>query len=285
MSDFFKKYKRDLCILITIFVLGFPVVLGVLVYSPLFHRMPGDANAWFAFWASYSGALVSVFIAFITVKLNKGLEDMNKQLGEKENAFLNLMTGVNIRVENIYMIPCVAESTCDTSVYKFVLVLKNLSYSPVKDISVQRAAIQIKEKMKECACEYSFYWQENTPSVELTFSFEKGSIEERRLTQFYFYYSQLRAEMNLLRLELELLVKPLQMDSKSKADKKIDSCDQRLNICMALKVLPEIDKSLLQNQLFLNRYLGTPNKISVLKYDMKPISSTANSNEKMTCIP
>jgi len=60
-----------------------PVLMGCIVFYPNFEilkSIPGTAEQWFAFWASYSGAAATVIIAFFTY-IN------SKKIGEQEERF------------------------------------------------------------------------------------------------------------------------------------------------------------------------------------------------------
>ena len=87
MIQHFWKYIK--IIVIIIIILGAPIVLNYLVFSPSCQQSAGDLKDWISFWGSYLSAIISAMIAFAILIIQR-----------KDNQVENNQNRDNNHIEN-----------------------------------------------------------------------------------------------------------------------------------------------------------------------------------------
>lgn len=219
-KDMKRNFRKGILTVVTVLFIVFlflyciPVLISCLVFYTNWenlNKIPGSGEQWFSFWASYSGAAATVIIALFTFFNSKSID-------EQEKRFLRLFTGNNLRISKIhisqYQLTDRKEETCS---YRIGIIFTNLSYSMIKDIEVQGFYIRIRGKngtKSDSSEDYkkivngvercSYLLQGDIPYLTFDFTLRRGSEEERKFTEFYYYDSVMKDN----KLDIKIEIKP-----------------------------------------------------------------------------
>lgn len=193
-----------------------PVLISFLVFCPNFeylNKIPGTDEQWFSFWASYSGAAVTIIIAVFTYY-------NSKSISEQEKRFLKLFTGYNLRISKFII--CQYDwlkKREETYGYRISLKFINLSYSMIEDIKVRGFYIRFGDKngtSTEGQDDYrkvengvgasSYLLQGDAPYLTFDLIFMKDSEEGKKFTDFYNYDYNMGNNKLDVRIDIETTV-------------------------------------------------------------------------------
>lgn len=249
MKEWVEKYKK-LAGFMLIVTLGVPPLLAYFIFEcNFFACIPGKPDIWLGFWASYSGALATIVVAFLSFEGNKKLEEVEKAFRKKEKEYISTLIGINIRLSKVYIIPQKAEKRDDGSIfsrYRMGFVFKNVSYAMVQSIIIREVTIE--GKIYPVNGEGKFFLEGDCPALEIEIFIPRGSEEEKRFSQFYFYYSQFGINRNELAVKVEVSIRM----KKENQDSKVD--DSKVEIKMKLEMKPEKDENFISNKVKIVSY-------------------------------
>ena len=267
-----------------------PLIIAHLVFSPrIFPDFPGSASEWFAFWASYSGAVVTVFVAVNGMVSNAKLDEVQKQLKKREEKYFLALTGINFRLNDVFLIPgsMVLDNSevnafyCDLenngigkryTKYRMKLFFENVSYTSIQSIKARKIELKFEKDymFKTVSSGKGFSLQGDIPILDIDIFMESGGKIEREFTPFYFYFSQFPPRGNLLKMTIEFQVTAADIQfsevsseekgdggTKRNADSNNKSEDSKPISCimeLELEMLPVFDKEYRSNKVKLKSY-------------------------------
>lgn len=267
-----------------------PVIIARLVFSSgVLPDFPGSASEWFAFWASYSGAVVTVFVAVNGMVSNAKLDEVQKQLKNRKEKYFLALTGINFRLNDVFLIPgsMVLDHSeanafyCDLenssigkryTKYRMKLFFENVSYTPIQNIKATKIELKFEKDFmfKTGSSGKGFSLQGDIPILDIDIFMESGGMIEREFTPFYFYFSQFPRRGNLLKMTIEFQVTAADIQfsevssegkgdegTKRKADSNNKSEESNPISCimeLELEMLPVFEQEYRSNKVKLKSY-------------------------------
>lgn len=206
--DKINVIKRRLKILgfIAIAVIA-PILIAFGVYNPkIFSCIPGTDSAWFGFWASYIGAMVSLFVAYLTWENSKSITKLQEE-------YYGLDTNANLRLDKVSIIPKI-EHTGILNEYWMMFVFENKAKCLISDISIldSKVAITIGSVTGEITIETNnlteekqFLFHKNTPILRFPLKLSTPSMKEA-FAGFCYYYSQFSPGTSNMKIKMALQI-------------------------------------------------------------------------------
>lgn len=253
-----------------------PLLLSFFIYRcSIFSFIPGEEAVWLGFWASYSGTLATVVVAIFSFQSSRKLDTVEAALKDRENEYISVLIGVNIRLVKVHIIPLEAKffkemredefwklnSIIEDDDYRKVsrfrlqFIFQNISYSMVEFMEVERISIGGKAFLvKGCS---RFFLKGDLPVLEIVMPFLKGAAEEKDFSQFYFYYGQFKRNMKFLNIELDAKItmatyfEPI---NEGIGDVKKKPEGKNIKIAMQLEIEPQKDEEVTANKISIERY-------------------------------
>lgn len=199
-----------------IFVLALsgPIIIVKLTYSPnMFIGFPGEASAWFGFWASYSGTLATLLVALITWMNSRKMEELQRR-------YYELDTDVNLRLSKVAIVPQILERG-ELKRYKMTLVFDNMAKNLIHEIRIKenrnlddenqkfkgQIAVTIGETTERLDILMpEFFIHDGKPVFQFCISIDESPMKEM-FAGFYYYFSQFSLDIPKMKLELRIDIK------------------------------------------------------------------------------
>lgn len=252
---YWGKCNKKFVIFMIFLIILMPSLIALVIYkTSWFAFIPGGDQVWLGFWASYSGALATVVVAYVSMEGNKKLEDVNQNLKKRENDYISTLIGVNIRLHKVYIIPQRAEKKDENTViskYLMRFIFKNVSYTMVQAMVIDKVIIENKQYNIEG--KGNFLLEGESLALEIIIPMPRGSEEEKKFSQFYFYYSQFRRNKNSL-------------DVVITTDINQEQENKKVQIEMKLKMEPEREEN------------SFSNKVKIVSYKILPVDINMAEN-------
>lgn len=290
-----KLSSTVILIVILIGVLVLPFVVSVAVYK-LYFPLPGEPGEWFGFLGSYIGVVASVFIAFFTWENSGKLDDMNSML-------LHSAIGFNVRFVDfiIYPVaelfsgselpPCYVRNVKEGKKYnQYKIILKFVSKNKiaVKDIKVKRVKLKIGEigdnkvvfeplrsRTEQDRLPSKMCISEDLLNVSFRMGVETETEEERKLSQFYFYFSQFSDEYKKIDISFDMEFSLEHNRFVAEGDKKSSIFEKEKDIKVynitldaEFQMLPEFNERPFYNKTQINKYEINPTNFDGKKLSM-----------------
>lgn len=269
----------NIIIIALVILLIIPVMISYFVFNPnIFGNIPGSASEWFGFWASYSGTIATIVVAYQSWKSNERLTELNSLLDAEKERFFRTMTGINFRISQLFIkaehIKQASQlNNCFVSgydspedkytMYRTILRFENISYTSIKQMKVESLKIGVGDPEKEIifnpkGTECSeFRLQGNVPILEIQFAMPKGSAEEMIFSRFYFFYSQFSMSENRVVIDLNVCVELQEIIIDSKLQSKSETSKdkpQKLQMQIEAKMQPGIEQEYSSNNVKIEHY-------------------------------
>lgn len=181
-----------------------PIVIALFVYNPkILTCIPGEASTWFGFWASYIGAMVSLFVAYLTWENSKSIEKMQKE-------YYELDVNANLRLDKVSITPKIEqEGTLEE--YWIMFVFENKAKCSIRNISIESDVTitigptkdLIKIKTNNPLAEKAFLFQKNNPILRFPLKLTNPSMK-KAFAGFCYYYSQFSPGTSNMEIKMNL---------------------------------------------------------------------------------
>lgn len=196
-----------------------PLMIGLIVYRcNFFTKLPGEDNAWLAFWGSYVGAIVTLCIAYLTWDNSKTFEKLQKQYYELE-------INANLRLNKVSIIPkSVQKGLLDH--YLISLTFENKAKCLIQDISIPSGSNEPKESSDSPDYKLGITLSRTEKNISIKIPINNNFKQEflfhgdhlilqfyielsdlpvkKAFAQFCFHYSQFSPEVSSMQIELPL---------------------------------------------------------------------------------
>lgn len=211
---FLKIPESKWYIMAVLAILITPILIAMLIYcyNP-FTWVPGSNETWLGFWASYIGAIVTLFVAHYTKKNSKSIEDL-------QTKYYKLDTSANLRLLKASIIPRTVQAGV-LDQYWIILMFENKAKCFIHEITIPdfkititfptnsnaqnpesiEETIEIPEKKEK----QDFLFQENNPILQFPLKLSKPSMK-KAFAQFCYYYSQFSPDISSMQIKMTLKI-------------------------------------------------------------------------------
>lgn len=195
--------KKGWFICIGIVAVLFPIVIQALVYNPscVFSSIPGKDETWMGFWASYSGTIATLLVAFLTWQNSSKIEKLQEQ-------YYELDTSANIRLNEVSIMPIVKEKGT-LNRYRIKIVFDNMAKRLIHDMTIADSEVtvtigSVERKVLE-VFEYKYFLQVNQSVMQFEIDVSDDAIK-KAFAGFCYYYSQFPPGIPKMKIEMTMQI-------------------------------------------------------------------------------
>ena len=194
-------------IIIVIAVISFPAIISFLVYDPcMLPCIPGKDETWLGFWASYSGTIATLLVAFLTWKNSFAMEKLQRQ-------YYELDTSANLRLNGISITPIIKEQDC-LNQYRIKIVFDNMAKCLIYDMEIRESKCESyvtitigAEERKLNVLDYTYFMMGSQPIIQFRLEISKEDTKMRKaFAGFCYYYSQFSPEAFKMEMEMPIRI-------------------------------------------------------------------------------